>query len=78
MKKTRVEPIEVVHGLCCDRCGSEARRDEAAFQEFVSIDQVAGYGSVFGDGNRVRLDLCPACLKALAGEWIRVSRLSNG
>jgi hypothetical protein len=73
MKKTRVEPIEVVHGLCCDRCGSKARRDEAAFQEFVSIDQVAGYGSVFGDGNRVRLDLCPACLQQLVGEWIRIT-----
>lgn len=78
MKKTRVEPIEVVHELCCDRCGSEARRDEAAFQEFVSIDQVAGYGSVFGDGSRVQIDLCPACLKALAGKWIRVAQLSDG
>lgn len=73
MKKTRIEPIEVVHSLCCDRCGGEARRHEAAFQEFMSIDQVAGYGSVFGDGNRVQLDLCPACLKALAGEWVRVT-----
>jgi antitoxin CcdA len=77
MKRTRVEQIEVVHGLRCDRCGSEARPDEAAFKEFVSIDQVGGYGSVFGDGNRVRLDLCPVCLQALAGEWIRATPRSG-
>lgn len=74
MKKTRVEPIEVVHSLCCDRCGSEARRDEAEFQEFVSIDLVAGYGSVFGDGNSVQLDLCAVCIQVLASKWIRVTQ----
>lgn len=73
MKKMRIESTEVVHGFCCDRCGSEAGRQEAAFQEFASIDQVAGYGSVFGDGNRIQLELCPTCLKELVGAWIRVS-----
>jgi hypothetical protein len=73
MKKMRMESTEVVHGLRCDRCGTEATRHEPAFQEFVSIDQVAGYGSIFGDGNRVQLELCQVCLLHLAGQWIRVS-----
>jgi hypothetical protein len=28
----------------------------------TSIDKVVGYGSMFGDGNRVQIDLCQGCL----------------
>lgn len=65
----------VVNTVCvCDRCGLEMHRQGSDFewQERVSIAFRAGYGSVFGDGNLVELDLCQHCLRDLLGPWLRV------
>lgn len=37
----------------CDRCGRRAELATSEFQEFLSLDRVAGYGSVFGDGELI-------------------------
>ena len=55
----------------CDRCGRRAELATSEFQEFLSLDRVAGYGSVFGDGECLRLDLCQHCTKKLLGVWIQ-------
>ena len=59
----------------CDLCGNSYREgrtheDDFQIQEFHEIDFVGGYGSVFGDGTRVKLDICQHCLKGLIGNFI--------
>ena len=53
-------------GYKCNRCGRRIyKTDVMELQEFHHIDFVGGYGSVFGDGERIRCDLCQHCLKDL-------------
>lgn len=67
-----VRPESYVKALRSDRCGLEAQQGEVEFHEFTCIDMQAGYGSIFGDGNRVRIDLCQHCLKLSFDPWLRV------
>lgn len=55
----------------CDCCGEISNVDDAEFNEFLSIDRVCGYASVFGDGEHIAVDLCQRCVKNILGEWIR-------
>src|SRR5450755_1236646 len=72
MRRTRVQPATVVHEIVCDRCGRRARRDENDFALMTSIGLCAGFASIFGDGNRVEIDLCEPCLRDTLGTWLRV------
>ena len=64
IKETIEAKTETIIGYKCSRCGREVYEfDIMEFQEFHHIDFVGGYGSVFGDGNRVRCDICQHCLK---------------
>lgn len=67
-----IEAVSVVHQIRCDRCGKEAERGEVGFAEMTSIGFDAGYDSIFGDGNRVEVDLCELCLRDTLGAWLRV------
>jgi hypothetical protein len=72
--KTRdVRPQSYVKALKCDRCERTAEAGEPEFHEFTSIDFIAGYGSILGDGSSVELDLCQHCLKEALGQWLKVS-----
>lgn len=55
----------------CGRCGRRAEVGDSEFQEFLSVDRVAGFGSVFGDGELIRLDLCQHCVKIVVGQWMQ-------
>ncbi|WP_272670032.1 hypothetical protein [Providencia sp. PROV178] len=57
----------------CDKCLFHAEKDTPEFHEFLSIDRQAGFGSVFGDGNHLKLDLCQHCVKELLNPWLFVS-----
>ena len=72
MQRTGVETASVVHKIACDRCGKETVRNEPEFHEMTSIGFKAGYGSIFGDGNQVEIDLCQHCLRDTLGTWLRV------
>jgi antitoxin CcdA len=72
MKEVVLESVEVGSELSCDRCGLRVGRDDPVFQEFTSIDHLCGYGSIFGDGSQLRLDLCQGCLKEVVGPWLRL------
>lgn len=62
-----------VHKIECDKCKKQFdERDFINWQECVSINNTGGYGSVFGDGARIRLDLCQDCFKELCGEYVVV------
>ncbi len=57
--------------LTCDKCGigcDERSMDSALeLQEFLRLDFIGGYSSVFGDQTRVKLDICQHCLKTMLG-----------
>ena len=72
MKLKGTELVSVVDQIRCDRCDKEVHRGESDFEQMTSIGFDAGYGSIFGDGNRVEVDLCEACLSATLGTWLRV------
>jgi len=59
--------------IVCDRCGRETVCGETEFYEMTSIGFRAGYGSIFGDGHYVAVDLCQHCLRETLGPWLRVS-----
>ncbi|EJD6412119.1 hypothetical protein I5F07_19920 [Proteus vulgaris] len=65
--------VITVSAKSCDRCNCHAEKDDSEFNEFLSIDRLAGFGSVFGDGNRLTLDLCQHCVKSLLNPWLSVS-----
>lgn len=69
-----VRPASFVKQIRCDRCDrlAEVGDAELEFEEFVSINQKAGYASIFGDGNNVQVDLCQHCLKNVLGRWLRI------
>lgn len=65
--------------LKCDVCGKEYLRgngvevkDDLEIQEFLRVDFVGGYGSVFGDGVHVQCDICQKCLMELLGHFCRL------
>lgn len=82
MKQVRtesiIEDIEIIEGMTCDVCGKSvqaetigeyASPDVFEAQEFHTIDFRGGYGSVFGDGTRVTIDICQHCLKQMIGKY---------
>jgi hypothetical protein len=73
MKIKDVQPQSYVKTLQCDRCNLEAEVEESEFYEFTSIEFTAGYGSIFGDGNSIELDICQQCLKETLGQYLKIS-----
>lgn len=73
MQRTTVEPRTVVYEIVCDRCRKEIQRDGNDFELMTSFGFQAGYASIFGDGNRVEIDLCEPCLRDTLGTWLRVT-----
>jgi hypothetical protein len=78
MKKIREKIVHEISCYVCDRCGLEASVDDIQsreVEEFVSIERVGGYCSIFGDGNQISVDICQHCLKDVLGEWLRIRNL---
>lgn len=61
-----------VQEIICDKCQKKITPDDVIeWQEVLSYRTVGGYGSVWGDGNEVELDLCQSCAKEVVGPYIR-------
>jgi hypothetical protein len=83
IERTFTDKVKITDTITCDVCGKKyferkedgnANHDDAIeIQEFHCIDFVGGYGSVFGDGNRIKCDICQHCLKKLLGEYLKRS-----
>jgi hypothetical protein len=73
MKTTTPIQTETESAITCDRCQANCACGDAGWSETQSIEFVAGYGSIFGDGNTVAIDLCQDCLKQTLGQWLRVT-----
>ena len=72
IKDVRPEPF--TFQIRCDRCGAEAQYNvDDGFNNFLSIGFDASWGSALGDGTRVEIDICHACLKQTLGPWLRLS-----
>jgi len=72
MKTFELVLTETLSEITCDRCKAVFVSGDQAWYEIQSIEYVAGYGSIFGDGNTVSIDLCQECLKQTLGQWLRV------
>lgn len=61
-------PIKVT----CDVCKTEYDwvKDRMEVQEFQHIHIEGGFGSVFGDGNKLRADICQYCFKKIFGKYL--------
>jgi hypothetical protein len=62
-KKVSVEIDELV-SIKCDKC-EKVYDDTYEMQEFHYINFVGGYSSIFGDGARIRCDICQHCLRTM-------------
>lgn len=60
--------------VTCDRCAQKMSEDEpyAGYNNRTQIRFRAGYGSLFGDGNKIEGDLCDKCLYEVLGRYLRV------
>ena len=66
MVKYKIEKrdYEVFESITCDICKKEffGGIDDMEIQEFLSIRGTGGFGSVFGDGERINYDFCQHCI----------------
>lgn len=76
MQHTRTKTITVTETYAtCDRCSREMHPNnhDCEHQERLAVRFRAGYGSVFGDGSLVELDLCQHCTQEVLGQWMRIT-----
>jgi hypothetical protein len=70
---TKTETRYDVDTVFCDVCKKDISTDIIDEQEAVHILFQGGYGSVFGDGTVVELDICQECFKEKIGEYCNLS-----
>lgn len=68
--ETIYEQVQKTISVTCDRCNKEYD-DIMEMQEFLHYRNDAGYGSVLGDGNKLRMDMCQYCVQEVLGPFIR-------
>jgi hypothetical protein len=69
--------IAALISITCDCCKKEyLSEDFFEIEEFINISKYTGYGSIFGDGSIVELDICQHCAKKLLGKYIRIKNNS--
>jgi antitoxin CcdA len=65
--------IEFKNTKVCDVCQTRySENDYVEYPEFVHINMVCGYGTIFIDGATIQLDICQHCLKEKLGKYIRI------
>ena len=70
MRRYRSEVINIIDSETCDRCG-RTDNNELEMQEYLAIDFIGGYKSVFGDMEKYTGDICQRCVKALLGNYLK-------
>ena len=84
MIETTIKKVDTlaVEAVVCDRCKKRYHNHDSdchdEIQEFVHINAVGGYGSVFGDGHHIQCELCQTCVKELLGPYLRISAQVEG
>jgi len=74
VRKYKIEIMEtrMLSELNCDICGMDIINTPLEEQESISISDVGGYGSVWGDGYEYQLDMCQHCFKEKLGQYVRI------
>ncbi len=72
MKAFELVPTQTLSAITCDCCKASFVVGDPGWYEIQSIEFVAGYESIFGDGNTVSIDLCQECLKQTLGPWLHI------
>ncbi|MBB5503171.1 MbcA/ParS/Xre antitoxin family protein [Paraburkholderia sp. MM5384-R2] len=74
MREYRDRMVQEIAACTCDRCSQRMSPDDdqGEWYEKVSLDWRGGFGSVFGDGAHLSIDLCQQCLRDTLGSWLRV------
>jgi len=68
-----LKEIEIPELIICDVCKKKIEHnDYIETQEMTSIRFIGGYGSAFGDGAEVELDICQSCFMEKLGKYVRV------
>lgn len=65
-------PDPELRGVVCDRCQTTLL-ESVDLGEVLHVRLHAGYGSAWGDGNLVELELCDACAHALLAPYARIT-----
>ena len=69
--KTIQTLVTGLESITCSRCKKVITPDDfVEWQELQSIDFIGGYGSKFGDGIKIRIDLCQQCLYDLCKDFV--------
>ena len=67
-------PKKTPESITCSRCKTtfdfQDPDNDFETQEFLSYDDIAGFGSILGDGTHFRIDLCQHCFVELCGDFI--------
>ena len=64
MVKYEERKTEHLVGITCDVCKKEYSSDDySEYLEFVQVNDTGGYGSIFGDGLKMQIDICQHCFK---------------
>ena len=62
--------VNRIQSITCSRCKKVMSSDNfVEWQELQTIMFTGGYGSVFGDGVSIRVDLCQNCLFDLVKDF---------
>ncbi len=56
--------------MTCNICGKDLLANFIEEQECFNITHTGGFGSVFGDGRTIAIDICQQCFKDKLGEYI--------
>lgn len=71
--------VQEVAACTCDRCQRRMTPDDDFnWHEKLSIAYRGGFGSIFGDGCDISVDLCQQCVKETLGTWLRISPGDDG
>ena len=71
-KKVQIDYNEVV-SVTCSKCHKVITpSDWIEWQEYQTISFTGGYGSKFGDGQTIRIDLCQDCLFEFSKDFYEV------
>lgn len=73
LSKMELTPRFVDDGFICSVCKTKYHGDDFfETQEALHWTNYCGYGSVFGDGNTVNLDMCQTCVSRILGVYLEV------
>ena len=64
-------PISVTCDVCKKTYKLDGNDDIIEAQEFVYVNFLGGFGSVFGDGVEMELQVCQHCFKEKFGDYVR-------